>query len=410
METPLQETTTDEPRFANGRSDERPADSEDALWRALGTLYQRRRFIVRATLLTAVLSIVIALLLPRWYASEARVLQPEGGGLSGLLGMVNRATGGLGSLLGGGGGYERYLALLTSRTMMEDVIDRFDLLEVYEVKSTKGPAAARFKAIDKLEKNVDFKVSLDYDYLAIVAYDRDPERAAAMANYLVDRLNEENARLTSESARQTREVIERRLNRATADLDSVRSELQVFQETHGLVELEAQAEAMMQSAAALRAEVARLDVQYQTLVQQYGPDNPQVRAARQARAAAQQQINQVLGGRDALLPVAIRDLPALTTRYAQLMQEQMIQREILETIYPIYEQALFQEQSEAEAVQVIDRAVPTVLPARPSRRLVVIGATLTGLLLACLFVLGQSWVRRNAGPVSARLRRASLSA
>ena len=410
METPLQETTADEPRFAYGRPDERPADSEDALWRVLGTLYQRRRFIVRATLLTAALSIVIALLLPRWYAAEARVLQPEGGGLSGLLGMVNRATGGLGSLLGGGGGYERYLAILTSRSMMEDVIDRFNLLEVYEVKSRKGPMAARFKTIDKLEKNLDFKVSLDYDYLAIVAYDRDPERSAEMANYLVDRLNEENARLTSESARRTREVIERRLNRATADLDSVRSELQVFQETHGLVELEAQAEAMMQSAASLRAEVARLDVQYQTLVQQYGPDNPQVRAARQARAAAQQQINQVLGGRDALLPVAIRDLPALTTRYAQLMQQQMIQREILETIYPIYEQALFQEQSEAEAVQVIDRAIPPVQPARPSRRLVVIGATLTGLLLACLFVLGQSWVRRNAGPISARLRRASLSA
>src|SRR5690606_8596840 len=159
----------------------------------------------------------------------------------------------------------------------------------------------------------------------------------------------ENARLTSESARRTREVIERRLNRATADLDSVRSELQAFQETHGLVELEAQAEAMMQSAASLRAEVARLDVQYQTLVQQYGPDNPQVRAARQARAAAQQQINQVLGGRDALLPVAMRDLPALTTRYAQLMQEQLIQREVLETIYPIYEQALITETSEAEA-------------------------------------------------------------
>lgn len=405
MEPRIQETTTDEPRFANGRTDDVHSDEPvaDGLWNAAGTLYRRRWFVVRVTLFAAVVSVVIALLLPRWYAAEARVLQPEGGGLGGIMGMVNRATGGLGSLLGGGGGYERYLTILSSRSMMEDVVERFDLVEVYDVSTRQGERAALFKAIGGLEKNLEFEVSLEFDYLSIVAYDRDPERAAAMANYLVERLNDENARLSSESARQTRQVIERRLNRATADLDSVRAEMQAFQETHGLVELEAQAEAMMESVATLRGEAARLDVQYQTLAQQYGPNNPQVIAARQARAAAQAQINQVLGGHDALLPVSMRDLPALTTRYAQLMQEQLIQRQILETVYPIYEQALFQEQSESEAVQVVDRAVVPVQPARPSRRLLVIGATLTALLLASVFVLLQSWFRRNHVAIARRL-------
>lgn len=409
MIPPLQETSSEEPRFANGRTDDVRSDESgaDALWNVAGTLYRRRRFIVRATLFAAVVSVVIALLLPRWYAAEARVLQPEGGGLGGLMGMVNRATGGLGSLLGGGGGYERYLTLLTSRSMMEDVIERFNLVEVYDVNMRKGERVALYKTIGQLEKNLEFEVSLDYDYLSIVAYDRDPERAAAMANYLVERLNDENARLSSESARQTRVVIERRLNRAEADLDSVRSELQSFQETHGLVQLEAQAEAMMESVATLRGEAARLDVQYQTLAQQYGPDNPQVIAARQARNAAQAQINQVLGGRDALLPVSMRDLPALTTRYAQLMQEQMIQRQILETVYPIYEQALFQEQSETEAVQVVDRAAVPVQPARPSRRLIVLGATLTALLLVSVFVLLQAWFRRNHVAIARRLNQAT---
>lgn len=411
MEPTRPQTPTDEPRPANGYADDlappRAADppGDDVLWRAAGTLYQRRRFIAGVTFIAAVAAVVIALLLPRWYAAEARVLQPEGGGLGGLLGMVNRATGGLGSLLGGGGGYERYLAILTSRSVMEDVIDRFDLLEVYGIETDKGERVARFDAIAELEDNVAFEVELDYDYLSVVAFDQDPERAAAMANFFVERLNEEHVRLTSEAARQTREVIERRLDRATAELDSVRAEMQTFQETHGLVELEAQAEAMMRSVADLRGEAAKLDVQYQTLAQQYGPENPQVIAARQARDAAQAQINNVIGGRDALLPVSMRDLPALTTRYAELMQQQLIQREVLETIYPIYEQALFQEQNEAEAVQVLDRAVPPVQPARPSRRLLVIGVTLTALLLASLFVLGQAWVRRNAAPVAARLRR-----
>lgn len=381
----------------------------DTMWRGVGVLWHRRRFIAGFTATLAIISIIIALVMPKWYAAEARVLQPEGGGVGGLMGMVNRATGGLGSLLGGGGGYERYLAILTSRSMMEDVVERFDLIKIYDidVDEEDGERVALYQAVDELSDNVEFEVELDYDYLSVVAYDRDPERAAEMANFIVGRLNEENARLTSDAARQTRLVIERRLDQATADLDSIRSELQTFQEANGIIELESQAKAMMESVALSRAEAARLDVQYQTLARQFGPDNPQVQAARQARNAAQSQINQVLGGQDQLLPVSMRDLPALTSRYAELIQAQLIQREILETVYPIYEQALFQEQAESEAVQVIDAAVAPILAARPSRRAIVIGSTLTALLLSCLFVLGQAWLRRHAAPLSARLHEAA---
>lgn len=373
------------------------------LWDVAGTLYGRRKFIAWVTGVAALVSVVIALLLPRWYAAEARVLKPEGGGLS-LLGMVDRATGGLGSLLGGGGEYTRYLAILTSRSMKEDVIERFDLLRVYKLEGKEHPM---FQATEKLAKNVEFEVALDYDYLAVRAYDREPERAAAMANYLVERLNEENARLTSENARRTRLVVEQRLHRAEAALDSVRSQLQDFQETHGVVELETQAQAAMASVAGLKAEVARLEVQYQALAGQYGPDNPRVQAAREARNAAQAEVNRVLGGHDALLPFSMQALPALSRRYVELVQDQLVQTRIIETIYPLYEQAIFQEQSEAQAVQVIDEAVPPVLPARPSRRLLVVGVTLTAFLLACVFVLAQVWLRRSAPTIARRLEGAA---
>lgn len=373
------------------------------LWDAVGVLYARRRFIAWVTGGAAVASVVIALLLPRWYAAEARVLKPEGGGLS-LLGMVDRATGGLSSLLGGGGNYTRYLTILTSRSMMEDVIERFDLVQVYNMADKEN---AMYWTTEKLRKNVEFDVSLDFDYLAVRAYDREPERAAAMANYLVERLNEENSRLTSEAARQTRVVVEQRLRRAEADLDSVRSQLQAFQETHGVVELEAQAQAAMTSVAGLKAEVARLEIQHQTLAQQYGPDNPRVQAAREARDAAQAEVNRVLGGRDALLPFSMQALPELGRRYAELIQAQLIQARIIETIYPLYEQAFFQEQSQAQAVQVVDEAVPPVLPARPARRVIVILATFSAFALAVLFVLLSAWWHRCAPWIAYRFQMAS---
>ena len=70
--------------------------------------------------------------------------------------MVSQATGGLGGLLGGSGEYTRYLAILTSRSMMEDVVERFDLIRVYGIED--GPGALE-DAVDRLRENVEFEVS-----------------------------------------------------------------------------------------------------------------------------------------------------------------------------------------------------------------------------------------------------------
>ncbi len=391
--------------FDETRSDEALRDrTSQVLWNGAGLLWQRRRFIVGVTALAAVAAIVLALLLPRWYAAEARVLRSEGG--MSLLGMVDRATGGLSSLLGGGGGdYVRYLAILTSRTMMESVVEEFDLAEVYGLEADDGEVPANL-AVEVLAQNVEFEVDVKFDYLAVRAYDRDPARAAAMANFIVDRLNRENARLSSQSARESRLFIERRLRQAEADLDSVRSEMQAFQEANGVVELESQAQAFMGSMAELRGRVAEAEVRYQTLAQQYGPDNAQVQAARAAMQAARRQISGALGGRDALMPVSMQELPAMTRRYAELLQAQLIQAQVIETIYPLYEQALFQERSEASAVQVVDEAIAPRQAARPSRRTIVLVTTLSAFLLACVFVFAHLWLWQNRAHLARRLREA----
>lgn len=397
METPLGEST----RARNG-ADSTAASASDAFWRAAADLYSKWKLIATITAFAAVGAIGVALLLPREYAAEARVLQPEGGGIGGLMGMMDRATGGLGRLLTQRGGeFTRYMALLDSRSLLENVVDEFDLVEVYGLQDDAHPQLA---AVETLRKNVSHGISLEYNYLSVVAFDRDPERAAAMANYMVAELNRMNARLSSENARDTRIFVESRLREAEMALDSVRLAMQDFQEQHGVVQLESQAEAFMAAIAGASSRLAELEVRYQTLLTQYGPDNPQVSAARDGLAAARRQQAGVLRGGDVLLPVELRRLPTVSREYAEIVQAQMIQAQIIETIYPLYEQARFQERSETRAVQILDGARAPTRPARPSRRLIVLVVTLTGFFLACLFVLGQRWLNMNHASISDRLR------
>ena len=399
------EETTHVSSLALEEIEARRQQASATMWHVIAVLWHRRRFIAGITAIATVIAVTIALLMPKWYAAEARVLRSEGG--MSLLNMADRATGGLSRLLGGSGGdYVRYLAILTSRSMMEGVVDEFDLVRVYGLEDAENPVGF---AVEELTDNVEFVVDPEFDYLAVRAYDKDPEQAAAMANFMVAQLNEENTRLSSQSARESRVFIEQRLRQAEADLDSVRSEVQSFQEANGLVELESQAEAFMSSMAEMKGQVAQAEVQYQTLAQQYGPDNPQVQAARAAVQAARRQVSSALGGQDSLLPVSMRDLPAMTRRYAGLMQEQLIQAQVIETIYPLYEQALFQERSEASAVQVVDTAVPPIRAARPSRRLIVLVTLISAFLLTAVFVIAQAWLDQNYRGLAQRFDEAASS-
>ena len=403
-------TVTDAPGTSTsgdgaGRFDEAtPEERERAqatFWWTTRTLLERRWLIIGLTFLAGVGSIILSLMIPVSYRAETRVMLPEDEGFS-MLGLLDSVAPGASSLLGkGGGGSTRYLSILTSRTLLDSMVERFNLEDVYETTDSVDP---RGDAIRALSKHFEFDVALDFDYLELAIYDHDPEQAAAMANFMVDALNREHIRLTAANARQNREFIERRLDEAQADLDSAQSDMQAFQELHGVLDVERQGEAFFSALADTRAQVTQLEVEYGMLRSQYGDDNPQVAAARDALASARASLGGLTNGRDALLPVALRDLPEVSRRYAELYQEVLTQAKIIEVVQPLLEQARFQEDREAVAVQVLDEAIPPIRKAKPKRAYIVIAATLSVLLLTCLYVIAQAWWRANAAPITERLR------
>ena len=372
----------------------------ERLWWMSRALYRYRWFLVLLTLIGAVGSVALALWIPVEYRAETRVMLPEGG--SGMAGLIESVVPGASALLGGGGGeYTRYLAILDSRTMMEETVNRFDLVRDYETSDGVDPEA---DAVDQLRQNLTLAVNLEFNYLSVEVYDRDPEQAAQIANFLVERLNERNIALSSSNAAQNRELLETRLSEAKADLDSARAELQAFQEQSGLIQVEAQSEALMRSLADARGIVAEAEVRYQALLEQYGPENPDVSAAAAAVSAARRQIQELSGGGDSMLPVAMGRLPIVQRRYAEVMQDVLIQQAIVEQVQPLYEQAALQERQSGDAVQVLDPAVVPAKKARPQRSTLVIALTASVFLLGLLFVLVSTWLREYGPLLAARVR------
>ena len=374
----------------------------DRLWWIAGVLFRRRWLIIAFTFLAAVAAAGLSLQMPNWYRAEARVLLPEsGGGLSGLLDAV---APGAGAILGkGDGNFTRYRAILASRTTLDEVVGRFDLVEVYETQEEPAPEEA---ARRQLAENTDFPVSLDYDYLGIEVLDRDPNRAAQMANHLVELLNERHIEMSASSARENRLFLERRLTEAETELDSVLAELQDFQEQSGVVEIEAQTDALMTAFAEAQGQLARTEVEYEALRSLYGSENPDVQAAAAAVASARRQVSGLTSGDQAMMPVPIRQLPAVGRRYAQLTVELTTQKAILEVVRPLYEQSVLTERQEVSAVQVLDPAIAPTRKAKPRRTILVLGAAVAAGFLITLLVLLGTWLRQRGPAVTEQLRSA----
>ncbi len=377
--------------------------AEDALWTALGTLYRRRRVVLGVTIFAGVASVIISLLLANWYRGTVRVLIPEGSDSSLAAGLLGGLPAGAAALLGGGpaGDYTRYLAILTSRSMMEAAVDSFDLITVYKTEDKEHPLEEA-RAI--LEDNVSFEVDMEYYFLSISVLDKEPQRAADMANFLVRRLNEMSMGLSSEGAFGYRHSLEKRYEEARTAMDSVLYATQKFQEEHGVYDLTSQTESFFEQVGTLRRGALEAEIQYETLRSQYGENNAQVQTMREIALASDQKYRQALAGKEQILPVAQEEVPSVVNTYLELELETMIQRSILEVLAPLYEQARFQEDREMLAVQILDKAIPPTLKAKPKRSIICILATVSAFLLAVAYVLAYDWWGRNHGNFLRRLQ------
>ncbi len=376
--------------------------AEDTLWTTLGTLYRYRRLVIGVTVFAGVASVVISLLLTNWYRGTARVLIPQGGETSLAAGLLGSLPAGAAALFGGGpgGDYTRYLAILTSRSMMEAVVDSFDLITVYETEDEEYPLE---EAIDLLEDNVAFEVDMEYYFLSISVLDQERQRAADMANFLVRRLNEISVQLSSEGAFDYRRSLEKRYRESRAAMDSVLYASERFQEEYGVYDLTSQTESFFEQVGALRRSALEAEIQYEVLRSQYGNDNAQVQAIQELALAADRKYRQALAGKEQMLPVAQEEVPAVVRTYVELELETMIQRSILEVLAPLYEQARFQEDREALAVQVLDEAIPSALKAKPKRAIICVLATLSAFLLVVVYVLVYDWWRKNHAEFSRKM-------
>jgi uncharacterized protein involved in exopolysaccharide biosynthesis len=162
---------------------------------------RRKKMIIVLCLVSVVVTLVVSLLLPKYYKSQAMILAiaPESGGLGAALSASPLAGALTGSIGGLSSPADRLLVYLKSRTIAEMVITRFDLLRVFN-QNKWDPEKGTWKkpqkpplmedAVKRLRKKMTWFKKSRVGAIAITVEWKDPNLAAEITNYYVAALAE----------------------------------------------------------------------------------------------------------------------------------------------------------------------------------------------------------------------------
>ena len=186
-------------------------------------------------------SIIYSLTLPPIYASTASIFPPQQEGS--MSGMASQLSGGLGALAGGFLGVStpvyQWLAILKSQAIKDAIINRFDLMKVLKAKTlddARNTVAGMIK-VSKAKEGI----------ISITVEDKDPQRAATLANALVEELDRFNKGIVTTSGRRMRVFVEERLKGAKDELRNSEEAIRGFQERNRALKLEDQSRAVIEA-------------------------------------------------------------------------------------------------------------------------------------------------------------------
>lgn len=352
------------------------------LWKAIKS---RRMLILAITSAAFTASVIVSLLLPRYYAATASIMPPQQEDIGG--GLVSNIDGGLGllagGLLGSNSQADLWAGILKSSSVNSAIIERFRLKEIYGKQTLDDTMKILLKRVE-IDKTKE-------DIVKVTVEDRDPKRAADMANAFIEELDRTNKSAVMTSGQRMRAFVEKRLIETKADLAQIEDSLKSFQKTNNAVKLDDQSKAIIEAIGSVKGTLMAKEVESETLQSYAAPSNPMVQLLNSEINGLKEKLREleqgrtVSGNRDIFIPTD--RIPDLSLQYAQLLRDAKVRETLFELLTQQFELARIQEAKDSPTIQVLDSAYPPEVKSKPKRGLIVVLSTISGFLVSIFLSL-----------------------
>jgi uncharacterized protein involved in exopolysaccharide biosynthesis len=365
------------------------------------TLIHWRKFILLSGLAGAVLLAVVSFILPSWYTASTTIFPPEQTTMMPYAMLMQQLSAPLlGPVAGGAAPGTIYIEMLKSRTVCEQIITEYDLMKRYKAKRIE-------EAIDGLHSHLGFTLQ-DNGLLFMTVEDRDPQRAADMANRMVELLDQTTRKLKETSAARTAEFVHRQLVERQRMLAQAEDSLKTFQQAHNTVDMDEQLKSAMDIVTTLSSRAIALETEMQIMTHYTSTNSEEYQRKQTEYNEVVAQLRKLKadtkGGNHDLVRSFIptlQDVPDVALQYLRLKREVEIQNNVFTMLTSEYEKARIEEARDTPTVQVLDQAEKPSLRSRPKRKILTLVGGLLGLGWGAMVALVRTAVQENMGHAAA---------
>ena len=377
-----------EPQTQPTATPPQPLVDEISLMDMLLVISKHNRMIIKFTGTVAVLSVIVALLLPNIYTGKTVILPPKQSGSSAGM-MMGALGGGMNSMLGMKNPSDLYVGILKSDTVADSLIKRFKLQALYDQDTLVATRT-------KLENATSILSGKD-GFITVEFSDADPLLAANITNAYTEELDHLNQTLAITEAAQRRAFFEQQLKKVKEDQIAAEMAFKEVQERTGLIQLDAQGEVIIKAAAELRAQIAVKEVELAAMRAYATAQNPDYRQVLEVIDGLKVQLtkaehNNLIGKGSVLLPTS--KIPEIGLEYIRKMRAVKYQEALFEQLSKQFEIAKIDEAKQSVIVQVMDKATPPEKKSKPKRALIVLLSSIVAFFLAILWAFFKDMAAR----------------
>ncbi len=353
------------------------------LFRIGQILWSSKLEIIRNVFVVSILSVILAFMLPKTFRSSAIIMPPNTSSERGVFGSGSGMLA-IESLLSPASTSDAntFLAILKSHTILQSVIENFNLIEFYNVENSE-------KAQQSLENDTNFEID-EEGTIRVETFiktgwfhsDEDEDICKTLSrditNYFVAKLDVVNKKMKSEKAMQHRIFIENRYNQNIEELAKAEDELNIFQEKHNTISLPEQTTAAIQVATEIISRLSVSKVKLSVLEQTLSINHPEIKLLKSEIAGLNTQLKELGNENEFSMIPGFSNVPDLGLEIGRLMRNVEVQNTLYTFLTQQYEEAKIKEVKDTPTVQVLDYAVLPQLKYKPSRaRVCIIGFVLS---------------------------------
>ena len=271
--------------------------------------------------------------LPNFYTANAVLLvQSEGSGMSALSSVLSSMGMSMGS---GGVNYgDVALEVLRSRSILDALVEEFDIVEKYGIVQNRRTNSRR-----AILGQSDFSYNARTGTLIVMFTDVDPVFARDIVNAMILKLEDWFSRWGGTANQRQLALLEEKIASVSAEITALEQELESLQLQYGVISIEEIAGAQTQMLADLRSQLLNIEMEIRSYTEYSTIEDEALIRLRNRKETLEETIDEVergfTGGKRTM--PARQDLPRLAVDFARLQTDLAIQMRIYQSITEQYE-------------------------------------------------------------------------